>query len=41
MSDDEFGDFAEATEEVKHIDLEILVDHSKRPLDHLPSVFHI
>ena len=41
MSDDDFGDFAEATEEVKYVEPEVIVDSSGRPIDYLPSVFSI
>ena len=37
MSDDDFGDFAEA-EEIK-TEPEILLDHYERPINYLPSVF--
>jgi hypothetical protein len=38
MSDDDFGDFAEAIEEVKVEPEEIVVDSSGRPVDYLPNV---
>ncbi|OMJ76339.1 hypothetical protein SteCoe_24325 [Stentor coeruleus] len=37
MSDDDFGDFAEAIEEVKIEPEEIVVDSSGRPIDYLPN----
>ena len=40
MSDDEFGDFAEAAEEIKYPEPEIAVDSFGRPLDYLPSVWN-
>jgi hypothetical protein len=40
MSDDDFGDFAEANEETKPMEPGILLDTYDRPIDYLPSVFN-